>query len=153
MANPLTLVMPLATGADLEKLQAALAGSQEEIDKALETIGTVHFARFVLFDASAPNLQPKAGGKGPFGLAVITEYDGDFNRYIQDFVNQLGPVFDVLLSFTADGSALIPVSQNVEKFTNYIAANDASQNPPNSNFRLYSAYPYTVQQILASGPS
>jgi hypothetical protein len=153
MANPLTLVMPLADGVDLGKLQAALDGQQAAIDKALETIGTVHFARFVVFDASSPNLQPGPSGTGPFALSVITAYDGDFDLYIQDFVNQLGPVFDALLSFTADGAPLIPVGDHLEQFTDYIAANDASQHPPNSAFRLYSAYSYTVQQILAAGSS
>jgi hypothetical protein len=153
MANPLTFVMPLKTGVDLGELQQALDGQQTAIDDALASIGTVHYARFVLFDASSPNLQPKPGGTGPFSLSVITSYDGDFDVYIQDFVNKLGAVFNVLMSFSADGGGLVPVADNVEAFAAYIAANNASQQPPNSGFGLYNAYPYTVQQILATGPA
>ncbi len=150
MANPLTLVMPLEDGVDVGKLSAALAGADAEIKAALTTIGTVHFARFMLFDASAPNFQPSpTGGGGPFRLAVITEYDKDFNSYIQDFVNQIGDVFDVLLSFTADGQSLVPVAENVAAFTAYVAENDASQHGQQG---LYSAYPQTVQRIKAAFP-
>ena len=152
MANPLTFVMPLAEGVDPAKLQAALGQLQAQIDAALEAVGTVHFARFVVFDRSSPNLQPRSAD-GPFSLAIITSYDGDFDVYIQDFVNQLGPIFDELLKFSADGGGLVPVASNVQAFTEYIAANDASQQPPNKEFSLYSAYPYTVQQVLANAPS
>jgi hypothetical protein len=152
MANPLTFILPLKPGVDLTDLAAAIAAEQPTIDAALEAIGTVHFARFVLLDGSSPNLQPKPGGTGPFSLAVITSYDGDFDVYIQDFVNKLGLVFNALLSFSADGAGLVPVASNVAAFTAYIAANDASQQPPNNKFPLYNAYHYTVQQVLAAAP-
>ena len=150
MANPLTLLMPLVSNVNIAEVAGTIQTSQPLIDQALTSVGTVHFARFVLLDRSAPNLQPgsAAPGSGPFVLGVITEYDGDFNVYIQDFVNQLGQIFDALLKFTADGAHLVPVSQNVQAFTAYIATNDASQHPPNTT--LFSAYPLTVQQILAS---
>ena len=138
-ANPLTLILPLAAGTDLQKVAAALAGNQEKIDNALTSVGTVHFARFVLFDSSTENLQPdlSRGTTGDhFKLAVITAYDGNFNAYIQDFVNEVGDIFDLLLSFTSDGQHCIPVAKN-----------DASQ-PPNNG--LYAAYPQSVQQILAA---
>ena len=150
MANPLTLVMPLKDGVNLQQLGGLIATAKPAIDQALQTIGTVHFARFVVLDGSTSNLQP--GATGPYKLAVITSYDGDFNTYIQDFVNNIGKIFDMLLSMTTDGEALIPVEQNVEGFTKYVAQNDASQNAPNSEFVMYSAYPCTVQQVLAADP-
>jgi hypothetical protein len=153
MANALTFVMPLAAGTDLSSVGTNLATLQPKIDAALEAVGTVHNARFVLFDGSSPSLQPTPGGTGPFSIAVITSYDGSFEVYIQDFVNQLGPIFDVLLKSSADGADLVPVADHVEEFTAYIAAKDASQQPPSKAFGLYSAYPYTVQQILADAPS
>jgi hypothetical protein len=152
MANPLTLIMPLKEGVDVQKLAQTLAAAAPQINAALTSIGTVHFARFVVFDASSPNLQP-ASANGPFRLAVITEYDKSFDSYIQDFVNKIGGVFDVLLSFTADGESLIPVSKNVKAFTAYVAKNDASQHLPPGQEALYSAYPQTVQKILAAFPS
>jgi hypothetical protein len=152
VANPLTLIIPLKEGVDLSQLGKSLAELQPQLDAALKSVGTVHYARFVVFDRSSPNLQPR-GGPGPFGLGVITSFDGDFNVYIQDFVNKLGPIFDALLSFSADGAGLIPVAENLQAFTAYVAANNASQQPPNNAFGLYSAYPYTVQQVIAAGGS
>ncbi len=70
------------------------------------------------------------------------------NAYIQDFVSQLGGVFDTLLSFVIGGAALIPVANNVTAFEAFITVNDASQHVPNN--ALYAAYPQTVQQILAA---
>ncbi|MEA2194400.1 MAG: hypothetical protein QOG42_834, partial [Solirubrobacteraceae bacterium] len=92
MANPLTFIMPLEEGVDLLKLGEALQGSQAAIDAALQSVGTVHFARFVTFDNSAPNLLPSAQSKGPFSVGVITEYDGDFDDYINAFVDDVGPI-------------------------------------------------------------
>ena len=147
--NPLTLIMPLQQGVPLNQLQALLGQQQGAIDAALAVVGTVHFARFVLFDSSSPNLQPLANSVGPFQLAVITTYDGDFDMYIQDFVQQLGPVFDELLKVTTDGASLVPVKDNVTEFIAWVKANDASQQPPNDALTQYAAYPYTVQAILA----
>ncbi len=151
MANALTLIMPLEEGVDLTKLAMTLAGAASEINSALTNIGTVHFARFVLFDASSPNFQP-ASTTGPFRLAVITEYDKDFDDYIQDFVNDIGDVFDALLKFTADGQSLVPVSKNVAAFQAYVAKNDLSQHLRQGQPTLYSAYPQSVQAILAAFP-
>lgn len=151
MTSPLTLVMPLEENVDLTKLAEALAQAAQTIDEALTSIATVHFARFVLFDASTPNLQP-GSRTGPFKLAVITEYDNDFDSYIQDFVNHISGVFNELLSFTADGQSLIPVEDNVAAFTAYVAKNDASQHLPTGVQPLYCAYDATVQTILASLP-
>jgi hypothetical protein len=154
MANPLTLVMPLKPGVDLSGLAEALAGAADRIDAALSKIGTVHFARFVLFDTSTPNLQVSqtAPSTGPFKLAVITEYDNDFDDYIQDFVNNIGDIFDMLLGFTEDGHTLVPVAKNVVAFKKYVAQNDASQHLPPHQSPLYSAYPQTVQKIKAKFP-
>jgi hypothetical protein len=137
----------------LTAIAATLAESKNEIDDALKTIGTVHFARFLLLDSSKPNLQPDLSAttaSNSLVLGVITEYDGDFNAYIQDFVSKLGGVFDALLGFVVDGKKLIPVANNVAAFQAYITLNDASQHIPNTG--LYQAYPQTVQKILAVFP-
>lgn len=148
MASPLTLLMPVTPGTDPKTIAATLAQNQPQIDQALNAVGTVHYARFVLLDRSSPSLQPGAG-TGPFVLGVITEYDGNFNAYIRDFVAQVGPVFDALLQFTEGGKAVTPVKDHVAEFTAYIAKYDLSQTPANAG-RLYQAYPYTVQQVLAA---
>jgi len=149
MANALTHIVPLKEGANLQKLQTVVGTNRAAIDNALKQTGTVHDFRFVFFDASQPNLQPTATSKGPYALGVITTYDGTFEAYIQDFVRFLGPVFDALLPDTLDGGGLVPVKDHVQELTEWIRKNDAAQKPPNDAFKLYTAYPYTVQQILA----
>lgn len=147
MANPLTLLMPIIPGTSPLEIGAALAKYNNEINQALTSIGTVHYARFLLLDRSTPNLQP-GGSSDQLVLAVITEYDGSFQAYIGDFVSQIGDVFNALLAFVVGGSAVTPVQSNTAAFMAFVTANDASQHQPNTG--LYSAYPQTVQQILAA---
>lgn len=148
MASPLTLLMPIIPGTDPTKIAATLAGAQDKIDQALTSIGTVHYARFLLLDRSTANLQPGGASADQLVLAVITEYDGSFNAYIGDFVSQIGDVFNALLQFVVGGQAVTPVQDNVNAFIAFVTANDASQHQPNTG--LFQAYPdTTVQQILA----
>lgn len=153
MANPLTVVIDLKPSVTVNDVIALIELVQWEVDEGLKKVGTVHFARFVLFDPASPNLLPTANSKGPLKLAVITSYDGDFDIYIGDFVRCIGNVFNTLLKNSVDGADLVPVKDHIPEFTKFLAANDASQNPPNNKFHLYSAYPNTVQQILAGTSS
>ncbi len=148
MASPLTLLMPVIPGTSLTTIAATLQQYQPQLDAALTSIGTVHYARTLLLDASTANLQPGGKTGDSYVIAIITEYDGDFSAYIQDFVSQVGAVFDALLKFVVGGSALIPVANNVQAFDAFITLNDASQHQPNTG--LYQAYTATVQQILAA---
>lgn len=148
MASPLTLMMPVIPGTSPEVIAATLAKYQPVLDQALTSIGTVHYARTLLLDAANANLQPGLESGAKYVIAVITEYDGSFDAYIQDFVSQVGTVFDALLQFVVGGPALIPVANNVAAFEAFITANDASQHQPNTG--LYQAYTATVQQILAA---
>jgi hypothetical protein len=149
MANPLTLLLPLNPNTDPTQIATLISGHQAAINTALTSIGTVHFARFLLLDASVPNLQPSGSSADTLVLGVITEYDGDFDAYISDFVSKIGFIFDALLPSVVGGAGLVPVAQNLNAFTAFVKQNDASQNPAEP--QLYSAYPYTVQQILANG--
>ncbi|AXT46963.1 MULTISPECIES: hypothetical protein [Chromobacterium] len=156
MASPLTLLMPVVPGTSLQAIAATLAEYQPKLHEALTSIGTVHYARTLLLDRSAANLQPTGQAGDNYVIAVITEYDGSFNAYINDFVAQVGNVFDALLQFVVGGKALIPVANNVAAFQAFVTKNDASQQPPNNgdgtqnDNGLYQAYPYTVQTILAA---
>jgi hypothetical protein len=147
MANPLTLLMPIKSGfLELPALAATLLMQQKALHEALNTIGTVHYARILILDRTNANLRPDL--KGPYVLAVITEYDGSFQAYIGDFVAKVGDVFDALMPFIVGGQALVPVKNNVDAFTAFIDKNDVSQHFPNT--ALYDAYPQTVQQIKAA---
>ena len=125
--SPLTLVMPVrpdaraALRAEVEQLQA-LPRDRNPVITALDAIGTVHFARFVFLEDDAR-------------LAVITTYDGDFERYIMDFVDHIGPVFDMLLRHMVDPPPL-PVQQHPEEFLAYVRRHDLGCVGP-----FYSAYP------------
>jgi hypothetical protein len=125
--SPLTLVMPVrpdaraALRAEVEQLQA-LPRDRNPVITALDAIGTVHFARFVFLDDGER-------------LAVITTYDGDFERYIMDFVDHIGPVFDMLLRHMVDPPPL-PVQQHPEDFLAYVRRHDLGCVGP-----FYSAYP------------
>ena len=148
MANPLTLFMPVTPGTAVATIATMLQQNQTAIDQALTTIGTVHYARFLILDASSPNLQPSGAASDSLVIGIITAYDGDFDPYIGDFVKDIGDVFDALLKFVVGGPALIPVKDNLTQFTAFIQANDASQHVPNGG--LYQAYPtLTVNAILA----
>ena len=150
MASPLTLILPVIPGTSLETLAATLEKFNPELDAALKSIGTVHYARILLLDGSTSNLQPGGSSNDSYKVAVITEYDGSFEAYIQDFVSQVGPIFDALLQFVVGGPELTPVADHVAAFEAFITLNDASQHAPNIN--LFQAYTATVQTILASLP-
>ncbi len=147
MANPLTLLMPIKEGITPADVIGLIRGQQDKIDEALISVGTVHFARFLLLDRSSPTLQVTATSTGPYVLGVITEFDGKFEVYVQAFINQVGAIFDALLSLTSDGADLVPVSKHVKKFNAYVKAHDLSQMPNGPG--LFSAYELTVQQIRA----
>jgi hypothetical protein len=122
----LTLVMPIKDGAE-EGLLALLEGLGQApanpVHAALDKLQTVHFARFVLLENNTR-------------LAVITTYDGDFSRYIMDFVDWLGPVFDQLLSFVDDWPPEHSVQTYRDEFLDYVRAHDLT-----CIGSLYSAYP------------
>jgi hypothetical protein len=137
--NPLTLVMTIRSPEDRAALDATLLQLQSlprernPIVTALDMIGTVHFARFVFLDETH--------------LAVITTYDGDFEVYINEFVDHIGEVFDALLAHVADAPPR-PVQQHRAEFLDFLQAHDLRCIPP-----FYSAYPErTVLDIRAGIP-
>ncbi len=140
--NPLTLVMPIASEEAYQQLDQellkvqSLPAEQNPIVVALTKIATVHFARFVFLENNTR-------------LAVITSYDGDFDKYIMDFVDHIGDVFDMLLQFMADAPPL-PVREHRQEFLDYVRSHDLRGIEP-----FYSAYPRsTVLDILqATGAS
>lgn len=135
--NPLTMVMKAKSPDDyaalrrtVEHLQS-LPPDQNPVTIALNKIGTVHFARFAFLDNDQ--------------LAVITTYDGDFEVYINEFINEIGDVFNTLMAHVEAGPPL-PVQTHRQEFLDYIRAHDLR-----SVGAFYSAYPdRTVLDILDS---
>ncbi|MQA30190.1 MAG: hypothetical protein GEU82_10170 [Luteitalea sp.] len=138
MQNPLTLIMSIKSPADYTQLAALLQKIQSAppdrnpIWLALTKLNTVHFARFVFLESNTK-------------LAVITTYDGSFDAYINEFVDEIGEVFNALLAHMSDAPPL-PVQQNRQAFLDYVRKNDLRAIEP-----FFSAYPKaTVLDILAA---
>jgi len=137
VSNPLTLVLEIKSSEDALALQQLLSNPsiREKINTAMTKIGTVHFARFVFLS--------------PLQLAVITTYDGDFDKYIQAFTDELGDIFNALLKHVKNTEKLIPVQSNLALFQEFIRENDRSR--VNGVLQPeFSAYPtLTVYDILS----
>jgi hypothetical protein len=130
--------MTIKSEGDFTQLSALLTQIQSAppdknpIWVALNTLKTVHFARFVFLEKNTK-------------LAVITTYDGSFEDYINEFIDSIGDVFNALLAHMKDASP-IPVQQNRKAFLDYVRANDLRAIEP-----FYSAYPRaTVLDIHAA---
>lgn len=109
--------------------QLVLRATEGKMTKGADSIGTLHFAHFV----------PLANTH----LGFFTIYDGSFEKYIQDFTNKMGPIFDVLYGYVNDPPAL-PVAKNAEAFFKW----NVAHNLPAIGY--YSAYPgLAVQDIRA----
>src|SRR5262249_6618931 len=100
------------------------------IRKALDQIGIVHDARFVLLDETQQ-------------LAVITTFDDDFDVYLDLFISEIGGVFDLVLAHMKDSPSL-PVAQHPHEFHDYVRKNNRELVAS-----FYSAYPtLRVSDIL-----
>ncbi len=133
--NPLTLVMKAKSPADFATLRQhveyfqSLPREQNPVVLALDKVSTVHFASFVFLDNDQ--------------LAVITAYDGDFENYLNDFLNEVGDVFNILLRYVEDAPSL-PVQAHRKEFIEFVRGHDLRCVEP-----FYSAYPdHTVLDIL-----
>ena len=134
--SPLNLALPITKGKNAEVLIYAFLHGKT-INEGLKAVGTVHFARFLPtpgFEAIPATAQT---------LWVLTEFDGTFDDYIQDFVNQMGDIFDKLLSFV-DNPPPTPVADNVKAFGAWVQAHDVKSN-------LYSAYPQSTVDMILNG--
>ena len=126
--SPLTLVMKIKSAESYQQLNALLHQIQSmppeknPIWTALNKLGNVHFARFVFLSGNTE-------------LAVITTYDGTFENYINEFIDEIGDVFNALLQHM-DGAPPLPVQKNRAEFLSYVRANDLRAIEP-----FFSAYP------------
>ncbi len=128
VSHALTLVMkadgPIKYAALKAKITQLQAGppATNPIRIALEKLEKVHFARFVFIDESET-------------VMVITTFDDDFDAYLDLFVDNIGDVFDLILSHVKDAPPL-PVSDHREEFNEFVRKHDVP-----AVGGLYSAYP------------
>lgn len=136
--SPLTLIMTIRSPEDFQALNARILEIQaappekNPIWIALDKLRIVHFARFVFLENNTK-------------LAIITTYDGSFEDYLNEFIDEIGDVFNALLQHM-DGAPPLPVQRNRAAFGNYVKANNLGAIEP-----FYSAYPQaTVLDIQAA---
>ena len=111
----------------LKHVAQALVG--EKGHKAADAIGTLHLAHFVPFENNH--------------LGFFTVYDGDFEKYIQDFADKTSFTFDALFPHVV-GAPPTSVAKNAQAFIQWASDNNY---PP---IGFYSAYPgLSVQDIKA----
>ena len=128
--HPLLISLPMKS-----KLKAfifedvVLKAAASKMTAGADSVGTLHFAHFV----------PLADTH----LGFFTVYDGTFEKYMADFTEKIGPVFDLMFKYVADPPPT-PVAKNAKAFLDYSGA----MNRPGIGF--YSAYPgVAVQDVRA----
>jgi hypothetical protein len=128
--SPFNLILPVKSWLDLKKLGFVYDTREREMVDARETLGTLHFARFVeLHDHNR--------------LGYFTVFDGDFRTYLGDFLPYFGPAFDALFTHVVDPPP-VPCEKNREAFSAWSSAH----NPDSIGF--YSAHPtLSVKEIRA----
>ncbi len=131
----LNLFLRLKSPAQMPALLAAIQAIKPQIYVALTSLHYVHFARFL------PSQDFST-------LMVITEYDGDLESYLMDFVKVLGDAFNAMLMFV-DGAPRLPVQKYPRDFIAFVLANNMQQVQP------WSAYPamtvIDIQNIHGNG--
>ena len=111
----------------LKLVAGALVGDKGH--KAADALGTLHVAHFVPFEHNH--------------IGFFTVFDGDMEKYIQDFAEKTGFTFNALFPHV-DGGPPTPVEKNAQAFYQWALANNY---PP---IGFYSAYPgLSVQDIRA----
>jgi hypothetical protein len=128
--HPLLISLPMKS-----KLKAfvfeeiVLKAASKKMTEGADSVGTLHFAHFV----------PLADTH----LGFFTIFDGTFEKYIGDFTEKIGPVFDLMFKYVSDPPPT-PVAKNAKAFLDYSGAMDRT------GIGYYSAYPgLAVQDIRA----
>lgn len=133
--QPLTALTPIIPG-HRDQLEKVLTTLQERIASGgptpLESIGTVHFGRWVVMP------DDQNGGQ----LLFTSNFDGPWDDYIEDFAAQSAESFDAIYSHCVGWPE--KGSRDVEAFKDYIRKHEFPSNV------YYRAYPMaTVQQVKA----
>ncbi len=114
-------------GFALKHVAGALVGDKGH--KGSDSVGTLHVAHWVPFEHNH--------------VGFFTIFDGDMEKYIQDFTDKIAFVFNALFPHVV-GGAPTPVEKNAQAFYQWALNNNY---PP---IGFYSAYPgLSVQDIKA----
>jgi hypothetical protein len=124
--NALTLIMNVRKPLDehVKAIKELLQDKtwNETAVAGLNKVGTVHFARFLLFNNDTQ-------------FATITTFDGDFESYVRDFVALLYPILNPFFVHIEDTDEALPLQKNPDKFLEF------AQRTIAPSLFWYSAYP------------
>ena len=127
--NPFLVVLPIKSRLAFVEIQLIVRARSSATQKDLDKVGTPHFAQFVPLEDEQ--------------LGFFTVYDGSFDKYIDDFTQNIGEVFDFMFKFTK-GAPPSPCRKHLQEFIDFAAG--ANRAP----IGFYQAYPgLTVQDIKA----
>ena len=97
--------------------------------EGMDAVGTIHFAHWVAFENNH--------------VGFFTVFNGDMEKYIQDFADEMSAVYDTIFPHVSGGPPT-PVAKNARAFIQWALENN---HPP---IGFYSAYPgLSVQDIKA----
>jgi hypothetical protein len=129
---PFMVILPIKSRVSALAVELLLKGREQKLTEASSRIRTLHFAHF----APLENNQ----------IGYFAVYDGPFEKYIQDFAEKLGPIFDSLFKFVIDPPPT-PSAKNVDSFIKWAAAHSLAP------IGFYAAYPglrvQDVQVLMA----
>jgi hypothetical protein len=91
--NALTFISPIEDQ-NVEKLRNVLKTRKKEFTEALRTLGTIHYARWVIIDGETLD-----GEILPAQLVFSSNFDGELDTHIRDLVDKIGDVFDAIYEY------------------------------------------------------
>lgn len=131
MANPLTLYLPIKQDPISQEVAKVALANFSQVAAGLDATKIVHDGRLI----AIPN---PGGAEGIQALMLITVFDGAMNPYLQTFWGpQLQTAFKNLMQISLTSAE----SDDFAGFEKWINAN-------NLPAELYTAYPWTVKQIV-----
>jgi hypothetical protein len=127
--RPFLVILPIKSHLAFIEVELLLKARGHGTTNDLNKVGTPHFAQFVPLE--------------DYQIGFFTVYDGSFDKYIADFTNNIGEIFDLIFKFTK-GSPPSPCRKHLQEFIDFAAK--ANRTP----IGFYQAYPgLTVQDIHA----
>ncbi len=151
IGSGLNLALRLENPSDMPWVIYDIAVAQPSIQRALDRLSFLHYARFV----------PSHDG---VALMVITEFDGPLEPYIMDFVIAIGDVFNLLMGYVDPAiypRKFLPIQDHTDEFLKFVLhwnrlplgrrldKTEAVLLPKNFHFPVYSAYPKSTVLELA----
>ena len=129
LQSPLLTYMSIKSRLQGFALKLAARSIREDAYEASDSLGTLHFSHWVPFEHNH--------------LGFFTIYDGDWDKYIQDFAEKTSFVFDAVFPHV-EGAPPTPVAKNAQAFHEWALV---ANHPP---IGFYSAYPgLGVQEVRA----